>query len=345
MIKKQFSQLYDWEFEDTPSQAIVTIKYPPTFNPSVIQSTLNSDKNSILALIPHTVPFLCGFLYDTASDLQMEIHDSETKLIITKQHEGEWPLLIKSLHRDLITIDPKSAFLCYQQLSSIDTEQSAKWGYQMLQTSSNAAYLPALQVHSAILMQTEGKEEEAIKLLKIAVELYNDALCAFHLGLLYITFVGDCETSLFYLQKAVDNGYTNAYFTMGQIYSPISRFKYAKKDAKKALECFLSIPENERPPGVLSEMADFYEQGLGCEKDVKKAEELRAKAEAIIEEIKNTQLQQTINNEEQPVQELIEKEAENEKIKKEKSKGVFLVTAIIASAIGYAVYRKISKKK
>ena len=345
MIQRQYSSFYDWEYSDSPEIATITINFPETFNSSILEFTLNNDKDSILALIPHTVPFLCGCLFEKAAELTTEINECTLKIFIKKEKEGEWPLPIKSLHKELKTIDPKSAFLCYQQLSSIDSEETGKWAYQMLLASSNAGYLPALQVHSAILMQTEGKEEEAIKYLRIGVELYNDALCAFHLGLLYITFKNDCESALYYLQHAVDNGYTSAYFTMGQVYSPISRYNYEKKDAKKALECFLSIPEEDRPPGVLSELADFYEQGLGCEKDLKKAEELRAKANEMIEEIKRTQLHQTINNEEQPVDKIIEKEAEDEKEQKKHSRAIFLATTAIASAIGFIVYKKFKGKK
>ena len=342
MIPKNLVSLYNWEFKDSPKEASIVFEFPDNFNPASIEYTLNKTNDSVLVTMQQSVPILCGYLYEKAVKISHKLEQNKFTILIEKEKKGEWPMMVKSIHSDIKAIDPKSAFICFQVLSASENEESGKWAFQMLQNSARHGYMDAIYVYSSIMFDTKGKEESALNCLLLGTEVYDDPLCHFQIGILFVTKKNDPESALFHLKKAADNGIMIANFSIGQIYSPISTVKYNKKDPKMALDYFIKIPENERSPGLLSELAEYYEKGIGVKQNKALAQKYREEAEIRLQEVSGIP---NTNRTEQPVNKLVEEEAKENETNKKNTTLIVAATAAIASAIGFIVYRKLKSKK
>ncbi|EAY09926.1 hypothetical protein TVAG_482000 [Trichomonas vaginalis G3] len=347
MIKTQYKDLYEWKYTDNSNYCTVEFNFPEEFNADCIEYKLNEEKTAIIVTIPQYVPIVCGLLFAKALGIEASINNTTYTFKILKEKNEPWPILIKMIHPEFQMVDPKSAFLIFQQLSSVpDDENSHKLAYQFLENSARVGYLYALQVLGGIYLDTESREKEGMALLKQGADQYNEPLCCFQVGLLYATRYGDVETGIQYLIRSGEGGYGVAYFTLGQIYSPISNFQYDHKDAKKAMEYFNLVQEEHISPALLTEMSQFYEQGLGVEKDLKKAEELRNRANDLLQKIMEDakSKQQDLSND-QEVQQDVQVAQEQPKSEISTAQTIGLVGAVSAFVVGfgYMVYKRLSK--
>lgn len=342
MIKPQYHEMYEWNYTDRENDCIIEFHFPGTFNPDCVESKLNNNKTALMVSFAGNPPIVCGALFGTASGIEISLKEQTYSIVITKNQNEKWPILIKMVHPDYQTIDPKSAFICYQELCSLpDDKTSQNLAIQFLEKSANAGYLNALQILGQIYLNTEDHYAEGAVLLKHGADKYKDPICCYHIGLVCVSHIDEIDAGIQYLTRSAEGGYGMANFTLGQIYSPISNIKYEHKDGAKAMQYFKSVPEENITPALLTEMAQFYEQGIGVEKDEKKAEELRGKANEMIQKMLETAKanHQILSADDQ--QDISEQNTP----KTSTSQTIFMVGAISAfvAGFGYMVYRRFTK--
>lgn len=343
MIKNLYKELYEWKFTDAPNECTIQFNFPETLNAECIEHKLNSTNEAIIVTIAQHVPIICGQLFAKAKDMKVNIENHTYTITITKEEAGPWPILIKMIHPDFQMIDPKSAFICFQQLSTVpDNPDTAKLGYQFLENSARAGYILAMQVLGGILLDTENRQKDGMVMLKQGADMYKDPLCCFQVGLLLATQYKDIQSGIEYLERAGNLGYGVAYFTLGQIYSPISPFQFDHKDPVKSMEYFNKVPEDAISPALLSEMAQFYEQGLGVEKDEAKAQELYAKAKEMTEKIlADNQIQPQAN---EPTPQQIPMQPDEEKASTSQTLAFVGLAAAFVAGFGFMAFKRFTRK-
>jgi len=331
--------------EQTNDEVLISFQYPVTFNPSCVEYELNERKNSIIVKIPDRVPLVCGLLYDEVSDIKAHYLDGTYVISLKKINQNDWATVVKSVHQNNQAIDPKSAFILYQILASHpNQEEFASIRLSMLFSSSQAGYVPAMQVYGGLLLDTEGKQSDGFSVIKSAADYYEDPVSCFQVGLLYYS-AKKFEAAIDYLQRSGDSGFKPAYFSLGQIFSPESSLKFNNKDASRAMEYFMKVDEAAEIPLVYEEMAKLYATGQGVEKDIEKATQLREKANMMKSQ------QNTIENPNNSIDPSIGPAPEEPlTIPESKEEGpsmrkwVFAGVLAFAGLIGVAVYKNTKKK-
>ena len=359
MIEPIYRDIYNWKFEDNEEEAYISFTYPVTFNPECIEIHLSEDKQNILVSPPNKVPILCGKLYKPVIEAKGIYADSKYVVSFTKKERENWPILIGTFHEELGIIDPKSAVFCYETMmvaNAGNDPQASTVALSLLQSAANVNYLPALLILGGILLDVKGREQNGFILLKQAADLYNDPQACFQVGLILVIGRVEAENGIGYLKRAASQGYKPANFTLGQIYSPVGPFAYSNKDANKALEYFNQITEEDKIPAVYRELANLYESGNGVPKDTEKAQMYREKAELITKQVEEDQKKQQeeamekrkqlfkeedeLTPEDQKVLQDMQNAAENDRLSTGQKLLVFGVTAGIAAAFSYIVYKK-----
>ena len=282
--------------------------------------------------------------------------DNKYVISLTKKDREEWPLIISSVHSENGLVDPNSAMVLFyillQQATATNNIEIQRTALSFLQSSANVNFLPALRVLGSRYLEIDGMQQRGFILLKQGADLYNDPECCFQIGLILVAGKKEADNGIGYLKRAATQGFKPAYFTLGQIFSPVGPFDYPNKDTKTALEFFSQITEEDKIPAAFREMANIYESGLGIEKDLEKAKMYREKAEKItklnqIEDEKIEQRKQEMMQENQgdvDEQKIIEEmQKQTSSLSKTQKIVVFGLTATIAGAFLYLVYKKTNK--
>lgn len=284
-IDPHFQELYKWEMkQENPSTVVVLIDYPTDFNPNSIQYELNEEKTTFTAEFPGNPPFIQGELYEPVDGFTTEIVENQIKLVFTKSTETEWPYLIKGHIPGTQDIDPNSAFDIFIHLSRtlVDNDSAEKRDFLegLLALSMMRGYTPALNYGIEMMESEEDSQERRIALLQLAALKYGDPVAIFK----YATFlvsVGESEKGFKLLSIAAQHGIGMAISLMGQMVSPLSGVEFVEKDPVAAMQLFEKVISVKDEPVALYEAAKLLKAGLGCERDVAKAEDYYRRAKAV----------------------------------------------------------------
>jgi TPR repeat protein len=198
---------------------------------------------------------------------------------------GAWPLLITDFYPGTREADPQSCFLFYAYAREHRGEAMAVDPAQALTASINAGFCPALRLAFEALSANPETAEGGLRLLCTAAETYGDPMATLMLGT-FFEEQGLHPQAFRTFQAAAERGVLPAVAFIGRYFSPLCEQTVGHKSASKARKLFEEVRKREpSEPFSCHELAMMYYNGVGVEKDVKKAEELQAIAKAGLPEI------------------------------------------------------------
>lgn len=322
---------YNWKFDQTEEEVVITFPFSKTFNIHSLEAELIEDNNSIIVKAPDHIPFLAGHLAEEASKIQLDYNDNENIAVlhIIKKVPKLWEIVIKSNTLTTYEIDPKSAYLLAVILQQEDLPDDARaLLFRFLQMSCNAGFVPALIYFGSILIQAPQTEEVGLSYLQVAAEGYQSPDAYYLLGK-YLLEHDKKEQGVLLLEESLNKGFKDAAVDLGRMLSPYSGVDGGKKkDGKAAIEM---LEKCDNPRAKL-EIAKIY--FYGCDevpKDVEKANQIYKDAKELDPSL--------------PSLEETEAEAGGSPPTK-KSKGLVILFAVsIVSLFGFLVYNQIKRHK
>lgn len=344
MIPKNLQSLFNWTFDQNQEEFYITFEYPETFNPQCIEIKLSSQATSILVYAADRVPILAGHLVMPIKYINKVFRDGKYVISLGKTTPLATPFLINTLHEELRSIDPKSAFILFQHLCASENQEEIQSGTIMLQASAQAGYVPAMQVLASIYLDTPNTSQQGFILLKRAADIYDDPMSSFQVGIIYMSHGN--QNGEYYLQKAAKLGFVPAHLSLGQFYSPLTEFKFDGKDPKRAREEFSAVVDSgEDLDAAYIELAKLLRAGLGGPKDEARAAELEAKAEEIRKKEEQNKIQNPNTITENPQPPVPGSEAEDD-MPPVQNRGLIIGASLAAiGAFAYAVYRRVKNSK
>ena len=334
LIEPTFQSLYYWHFSQSEDQSriILNFRFPKEFNPKVINIHLSDDGKSLEISAPNIIPFVQGELFDKITSYEEKIDNINQTIEIVLSPENSnvlWPRLINSYLPGTTQIDPHSAFEIYIQETTkeADFEQSHtpfthEYTTEQLEaffaSSITCCYIPAL-LFMIESLDDDDKDSLTTKeaFLNIAATKYHNPEATFRYSLFLIQHGKKIE-GFKLLKDSAELGIGMAVSIMGQMISPLSGIEFEYKNAEEALDLFEKVLVNNEEPVALYEAAKLYQAGIGCEKNIQKAQEYWRRAKAV----------------EPNILDLPE-------IKTQKSSTALVVSIAIAgaAAFGYGIYR------
>lgn len=270
---------YNWEFDQTEDDLIITFEFPPTFNTSCVQINLLEDHQTINVYIDGMNPLFWGRLFAKATSFDQKVTESEIVLTIHKEEKGKsWDVPI-SRFDDNGMVDAKSGFLLFAILSSNpENEQMMNIASQLLLSSAQVGYVPSIYQLACYCLANEDSAIDGLRLLNKIVERYEDPTSMAHLGSIYLTQKETYDTGVELIKKSAEQGADLGRLNLGILLSPASKVEYANKDAQKAIEMFNQIEHEKFKPMGLYETAKLYYFGKGVEKNEELANQYYSQA-------------------------------------------------------------------
>ncbi|EAY08560.1 hypothetical protein TVAG_190830 [Trichomonas vaginalis G3] len=342
MITPSHQIIYDWEYQDQQEECFVTIHFPPTFNPQVLKYVLSEDKTNLILSMDSPIPIVCGRLWGEVKEIKDVYTSDKYVLSITKQTPEEWPNIIKAVHPEFESLDPKSAYIQFQELvlEAPKDPQFQHYAIERLVASAQTGFLPALRTYGSMMLTVNGQQQNGFTSLKTAADTYGDPASAYQVGLILASTPEGFTNGISYLKFAGSKGFHAAYLTLGQIYSPFTEFEAQKDPALAAQYLQQAIAAGDEMPQAYNELSKLYAAGVGVEKDLKKAQELLAKGEQL-EEHQNRRRYSKEHGETAPPP---------EKHEDRSYAGIGKIIAIgggiaaFVAGFSYAIYKKFSRK-
>ena len=328
-ISKDFCFLYDYNIEDHEEEIDIKFEIPKIFNPSVLNISLDTAKNTILIKIPDQVPIVAGvFLHPVESFLKTK-DDKSLTISFEKKTPEKWPYMISKPMPGSGEIDPKSALILFNVLGTKEDKETHEFAQKMLTYSLDSHFLPAILFGVQANLQPGGDKEAAITLLNIAALKYEFPPALFQLGMLLLGDEKSAVNGFNMLQKAAEKGIGLAVVVMASALSPLSDIKFPVKDPEQALILFEQVIKEADEPNALYEAAKLYDAGIGCKPDHEKAMEYLNRAKKA--------------NPETPD---LPKQAVKPEIKNTiKTISIVATSCVAIAGIGYAVYKIFKNKK
>ena len=148
--------------------------------------------------------------------------------------------------------------------------------FDYLYAALKVNFVPAMIAAASYFRHIPQLQERSLELICKAADKYHAPSAELHLGLMYLN-VPDCkDRALEYIEKASrEPQLPLASVILALHLSPISDMEYSKKDSKRAVELFERSLKVERHPIALHELAMLLYNGIGCEKDVERANKLQ----------------------------------------------------------------------
>jgi hypothetical protein len=233
----------------------------------------------------HAVPLVKGTLAGAVSSVSASHTDASLTLTLAKAVPGAWPLLITAFYPGAGDADPKSCFLLYEYARAHRGDPLAVDPVVALSASINAGFCPALRVGFQGLSQNPGSEQMALQWLRIAADAYEDPEATLMLAVVFEQR-GLLREAFRTFQAAAERGMLQAVSFLGRYFSPLCEETVGVKSAERALALFQQVRElDASEPISCHELAMLYYNGVGVERDEKRAEELQAIAHAYMPDI------------------------------------------------------------
>lgn len=339
MIPPAHQTIYDWEFSENEEEAFVTITFPKIFNPEVIKFELNEEKTAIIITMESPIPIVCGLLWGPVTSAKNVFTSEKYVLSLTKANNETWPMLIKAMHPDNNAMDPKSAFVVFQDLAKVAGNQDiSELAYNFIVISAQTGFLPALRTFGVMLLKVKGQEQAGFTALKTAADTYGDAQASYHIGLILASTAEGFTNGISYLKQAAQKGFSPAYLTLGQIYSPFTPFDAPKEPQLAVQYLTQAVEEDSKLSQVYMELSKFYAAGVGVEKDLNKAQELMQKGE-LLEEKENRRRYST---EQEPI--VIEEKPKEGSISTLGKIAIAGAVSAFFAGFCFAIYKKMTRQ-
>jgi hypothetical protein len=275
MIPPEFSDLYDWTFQDSPDTATLIITFPPTFVGSSIRHQLSPDHTAIAVEWGNEVPLVKGTLFAPVTSVNASLTENSFSLTLTKATAGDWPLPITNFYPETEEIDPQSGFLVYCYAKE-GTPIGAGNPAMCLGASIDAGFCPALRVAFEAFSVNPQTAAQGFRLLSVAAQTYGDPIAWFMIGQVLEERGGAVEQAFGAFEKAAGGGWMPAAAVIGQYFSPLCERKFPEKDVRMAIKIFEGVRKvDPTEPVSAHELAMLYFNGVGVEKDVERANELQ----------------------------------------------------------------------
>jgi hypothetical protein len=270
MIAPTLSSLYQWTLTQDSAELQVSIPLPfIPFDTELLQVSLSRDRNAILAEIPGELPIVSGTLFGGVSSFSLEAAADRVTVRLVKALRCDWPLLISGADAAMGELDPKSAFelfLASQERAFFDRALSV-------------GYAPALILaFEWSLAGGADARERGMALLCLAANRYEDPHALLALGDQLCLGERTRDQCFDVYQRAVAAGTIRGLARIGRLISPLSDVPYAHKNAARAVQLFEQVIERMEDPVALAELARLVFNGIGIDRDVRRAEELHARA-------------------------------------------------------------------
>lgn len=158
-------------------------------------------------------------------------------------------------------IDPQSAFL--NTLRSSNLEIAQKYTEQVI----SQGFVPAL-IHYAQVFGAQGDQQSQFLLLSVAAKTYNSVDALFSLSIEMIKSPDTVLEGLGVLLELSKRGSKDAQIYVALCLSPFSQYPFQQKDGVKAFQLLNAISQDTKDNAlVFYELAKFYHEGVGCEKN------------------------------------------------------------------------------
>ncbi|EAY01877.1 hypothetical protein TVAG_090120 [Trichomonas vaginalis G3] len=257
-------------------QHIVTIDTPPDIRASDIQIDFNREAQTINVHYLDLVPFLCGQMKGNVTGYSTLIYPSENQLIInftlTERLEIT-DLFICDYHPLLRICDPYSLLklFLHKGRETVTRNDIAK-----LDLAAKMGFLPAIQELYINFIYSKFPIKLADEYALELAEGYKPSQLHFYIACAHFHEKTEEDYHIAYqhfLKSEEYGGFAKDF--LGLYYSPISYIPFPNKDGKIAAECFEKTLEKD-PKNVISlhNLSLLLYQGIGVEKDVKRAQEL-----------------------------------------------------------------------
>lgn len=279
-IEANFQIIYQWNIvqEDQSDIIKVIIDFPESFKPDSITYELLEQNTIFRAFFNPELPIIEGLLYSPVKSFDTHIEKNQIIITFVKNDDTKWPTLMRDKNPITNKIDPNSAFAIFKDQVEIseDTEKLESF----FSHSMACGYLPALMYALDMMEDDPTLKDSYLQILDLAAHKYQHPVALFKYAT-YLVDNGQKEEGFKYLSLAAQKGVGIAISLMGQMISPLSGIEFSEKDPVSALQLFEKVIGIKDEPIALYEAAKLYKAGVGCEKDIEKANNYYQRAKAV----------------------------------------------------------------
>jgi hypothetical protein len=248
----------------------VTIPFPfLSFNTELLQVSISTEENSILATIPSEPAIIEGTLHSSVQSFTLEPARDHILIRLVKGSATEWPHLISDSHPATNGLDPKSAFDLF-----LTTRARG-----LFERCLAAGFVPALLLaFEWSLAGDDAARERGTAFLMVAANTYEDPQALLTLGDQLAATERTRPQAYEVYRMAVAAGTIRGLGRIGRLISPLGDIAFGCKDAVRAAVLFEQVIEKMEDPVALNELAKLLLNGVGVNQDVERAHELHSRA-------------------------------------------------------------------
>lgn len=335
---------------------VVKIKIPANLSKDNISVKYNASKYGVVVGVKDEIPFLSGVCFEEVSNFKYNFLDQGyiTLIFAKKDPSIQWPILIKEPISKKNNLDPLSALTLALQNLMIGNEA----GQMFLAYSAECMFPPAIIQYATFLIQNRVSCDPLIPSLFKCVDEYNFGPAGTMIGNLSIIGQISFDTAFPYVKKsAVELNDPNAKFLYACFLSPLETPHGRFEDGDEAYKVLEEI-EKDNPLARFG-FARLIREGIGCEKDEAKANELLESARKENPEVPTFEEADLLEKQEQNPKKTpkptptptsnVDRNAQPPK--KEESGGLLSKIAIagtvclFAAAAGYTIYQNFARRK
>jgi hypothetical protein len=219
------------------------------------------------------VPIIQGTLHGNVTSFSLEPTTDRVVIRLAKEGPAEWPHLISNPDPTTHDIDPKSAFELF--LASHTTNRA------LFDKALSFGYAPALLfAFEWSLTGNAEARERGMAFLCLAAKRYEDPHALLALGDQLCMNERTRDQCFDVYRRAVAAGTIRGLARIGRLISPLSDIAYSHKNAAQAVLLFEQVIAKMEDPVALAGLAQLLFNGIGTARDVKRAEDLHARAAA-----------------------------------------------------------------
>ena len=340
MINPEEIFLYDYTLLDGEDFIDVKLRVPPFFDVNSIKIEIKEDKKSIRIKSEERVSFVCGTMYGEIESHTESFENGLLTFHLIKKEKGLWPIFIVTNDTQTLEIDPKSAFILFNQFQKSPNKEGEDQQVimQYLAYSARVGFIPSVRIYGKSLAMRSETLSEGIMMLTLGMQMYHDAECQYILAHVYSQIPSKKGKALELMEGAANAGMVDAMVACGEFYSPLSNLTYDKKDVNKAIEWFNKGLEHENNWVALYELAKLHFYGVGFPQDHKLGRELYKKAKIIHPTCPPLEVDENGN-------EINTEEAENKQPVTKKNLIILGLTSAVVLGFTGLVYKTIKKSK
>lgn len=348
--------IYDVDLSDN-QYVIVKIKIPANLKKDDIKVQYNSEKYFVHVLVGDEIPFLSGICYEKVSNFKYTFAPGLVTLTFTKEDPSiNWPIVIKAPISKKKNLDPLSALTL--ALQSLMTGNEAG-GQMLLAYSAECMFPPAIIQYATFLIQNRVSCDALIPSLFKCVDEYRFGPAGTMIGNLSLIGQISFDTAFPYIKKsATELDDPNAKFLYACFLSPLETPHGRFENADEAYKILEEI-EKDNPLARFG-FARLIREGIGCEKDEDRANQLLESARRENPDVPTFEEAEQLERQQQepkktpkpsPNANRAAQASKQTPQKKEESGGLLSKIAIagtvclFAAAAGYTIYQNYVRRK